>query len=176
MKKIIFSLIGVLVVALLFGCRNDKANAEPTPVEKYTVTSDLYTFHADSEKYQDVNVRRAQEDLCHFSWEILNVSREDNILVVEISRPKDCDVRYEIIWDGAIMESYPMMANIFLKAVSDNCIDQDDTITDELVIDLEDSFKDIPKSTLDNTDFMIRDVCSLTDVQCVDDCNVAVPN
>jgi hypothetical protein len=176
MKKIIFSLIGALLMTLLIGCRNDNVNADPNPAEKYTVTSDLYTFHSDSEKYQDVNVRRAQENLCPFSWEILNVSREGNILVVDISRPKDCDVTYEIIWDGAIMESYPMMANIFLNAVSESCSDQDDTVTDELVIDLEDSFKDIPKSTLDNTSFTIRDVCSLTDVQCVDDCNVAVSN
>jgi len=163
-------------MTLLIGCRNENMRADPNPDEKYTVTSDLYTFHADSEKYQEVNVRRAQENLCNFSWEILNVSREGNILIVDISRPKDCDVTYEIIWDGAIMESYPMMANIFLNAVSESCSDQHETITDELVIDLEGSFKDIPKSTLDNTSFTIRDVCSLTGVQCVDDCNVAVSN
>ncbi len=177
MKKNGLSLIASVLLIVLFSCNTENSDLAPlTSSEKYEVKSGDMTFFSDSEKYKETNARRGQSDDCKFPVDILKVNRNENELTISISRPKSCKVKYEFIWDGIILESYPMMANIFIKAVSDNCTGQRDMLTEDIIIDLEKAFKNTPKSTLKDINFFIKDACSLKDVQCLEDCNVAVSN
>lgn len=170
-----FFLAGLLL--LMTSCDKDNAG---TPTESYQIVTESYVFYANQEKYQEVNIKRTNEGYCQVPSEILKVKRDESKLSITIARPKNCSVSYEIIWDGAVMESFPMMANIFLKAVSENCattlLEQGNIATDMLVIDLEKTFKDIPSSSLKDTNFMVKEACSLNDFQCMENCNLSVSN
>lgn len=146
------------------------------PVETYKVETENYTFLSDPEKYKETNTSRMDSESCSFTWSIEKVTRSENILTLDVSRPLSCEVSYELIWDGAIMESYPMMANIYLHALSEGCEDEDELTADVLVINLEETFKNLSGSSLAEINFNIREVCTLKDIQCMDDCDVTVSN
>ena len=164
--------VGVLLSAL-FSCDTNTPGAQEN---KYSVAAERYTFYADADKYKEATTGRADKDQCKFTWKVLKVNRNGNVLTIDISRPSGCDVKYEIIWDGIILESYPGVANVFLKAQSENCTNQADTTTDKLVVDLEAAFKDIKPSTLKDTNFNIREFCATKDIQCEKNCDVTITN
>ncbi|AUP80958.1 hypothetical protein C1H87_20485 [Flavivirga eckloniae] len=142
----------------------------------YKITENIYTLYADNEKFIEANDKRGQADFCQVKTEIHKVKRVNNILTIEIYRPKNCNVKYEIIWDGAIMESHPSQAYLYVHAIAENCNDLKEKELDILIIDLEKTIKDIDKNTLKEIYFTIKDSCSLTDVYCTEDCNVTVTN
>jgi len=174
MKNQILNFVVLVIVSIVFfSCNSESPEAAS---EGYKVQTEAYTFYSDQKKYQDANARRGESDECQFSWSIRNVKRNGNVLTLDISRPAGCEVEYELIWNGMILESFPMMANVFIKAISDGCTDQDEDTTDILEIDLEKALKDTSLSTLSNTNFNIREFCAFKDVQCMEGCDVAVSN
>jgi len=177
-KQIIAPAAALLLIMVVISCRQDLP-VVPSPVGpalKYTVPGDQYTFYADSEKYTMTSLDRTKDYLCNFPWNVVSVVRTDNMVSVHISRPIECQVEYELIWDGTLMHSYPMMANVFINAISQNCTNKGQVGVDTLNIDLKKTFKDLSEATLENTNFLIREVCALKDIQCMDDCNVSVSN
>lgn len=172
--KIITCSTAVIALMMWSGCVADQDADTLMPVEQYQVTAEDYTFFSDPEKYQDTRARRLESAHCTYSWSIQNVSRNANVLTVDIARPQGCEVLYELIWDGAVMESYPMMANVFVHPRSAGCTDQAEEETDRLVIDLKEAFKNVSETTLRDINFNIREVCTIKDVKCMEDCDLSV--
>lgn len=172
-----FILMASLMLFVLFGCES----SEMAPLDKlalketYKVATESYTFHANPEKYGDMESKRAKDELCAIETEISKVQRTDNILTITVARPMDCDIDYEIIWNGEILESYPMQSNLYIHAIGNNCSGTHST-DDVLSIDLEQVLKDIDASIIADIDFTIKDACRLLDVTCNDNCNVTIRN
>ncbi|WP_308992461.1 hypothetical protein QLS71_000290 [Mariniflexile litorale] len=161
---------------ILFNCDSSKDSGEDKLQLKdnYEVTEGPYTFFANAEKYKDTDLKRGQDNFCQVETKISKVKREGNILTIEILKPKNCEIKYEIIWDGVVFFSNPMQSTIYVKALADNCNEDSDMEIDALVIKLEEAFKTLKKDMIDRTNFTVRDACSLVNIDCVDDCNVVI--
>ena len=156
-------------------CTSESDFEQQQPSEKYTVVQEGYSFFADQKRYKEADVRRAQGGLCDVEWKILQVQRTGNELTLQLSKPKDCKVRYEFIWDGTLMESFPMMAHVFVKAVGENCV-ADEYEEEVIKVELNEVFKNLSVDEIANTNFTVRDACSLEDFRCTDDCNTYLSN
>lgn len=175
-KVVVF--IPLLILSVIFlSCDNTEEPEKLKLQDGYEVTEGDYTFFANSEKYKEADVKRGQENFCQVQTLISKVKREGNILTIEILKPINCQVSYEIIWDGEIRVSHPMESNLYVHALAEDCNAMLFGVeTDALVVDLEDTFKDIDKDIMSNTSFTIKDACSFTDVQCIGDCGITVSN
>ncbi len=177
MKTQIFTCsTAIIALMLVASCTNDQEADPFFRVDQYLVTADDYTFYSDLEKYWDTHASRLEAGDCPYSWSIQQVTRNDNIFTVDIARPQACEVLYELIWDGAIMESYPMMANVFLRAHSAGCTDSAEKETDRLVIDLKEAFKNVSEAMLRDINFNLKEACSIRDYVCMEDCDLPVSN
>ena len=163
-------------MAVLVACDDsDNPDADPGPAAEFTVATDNYTFYASQARFEETDAKRTSEELCSIQSEIKNVQREDNLLSVTLDVPQGCEVSYEVIWNGIVMESFPGQITLFVKVIGD-CSNLDSFQEDELTIDLDEVFKEEP--SVDPTDmiFHIKDACSLVDVTCEGDCDIEVSN
>ena len=173
MQNYIISLTAIALIVLLQNCddaTNDDINVSP---EAYSVSADDYTFHFNDEMYAEANARRANSEECNFDWSIESVSRVGNVLTVQVDRPKDCGVTYEII-SGGVEFSYPPRAAIFVKAISQGCDSNGEYISENLTINMEEAYIHMSASDLKETLVNVRDFCSLNDISCDGECNVTV--
>ncbi|WP_157209228.1 hypothetical protein [Mariniflexile maritimum] len=173
-KWVVF--IPTLVVSIiLFNCDSskDEVTDKLQIKDNYEVNEGPYTFFANAEKYKDTDLKRGQDNFCQVETKISKVKREGNVLTIEILKPKDCDVKYEIIWDGVLFFSNPMLSTIYVKALANDCDENSGTEIDALVIKLEEAFKTLKKDMIDKTNFTVRDACSLVNIDCTGDCNVS---
>lgn len=168
--------ISILIICLLlYNCDSTNVDDKLQVNENYVVIEDDYTFIVDAEKYKDTELKRAKDDFCQVKTNISKVAREDNILIIEILKPKNCELKYEVIWDGLLLESYPMQGAIFVHSITDtNCNEGAEKETDTLVINLEEALKTLKKDIIENTNFTVRDACSLVDVNCSGNCNEVI--
>jgi hypothetical protein len=156
-------------------CTQESDFEQQQPSEQYTVIQEDYSFFADHQKYKEADTKRAQGDLCNVEWKIIQVQRTGNELALQLSKPKDCKVRYEFIWNGILMESFPMMAHILVKAVGENCV-AEEYEEEVITVELDTVFKNLTTDDIANTNFTVRDACSLEDFNCTDDCNTSISN
>jgi|GEM_PF-2085177 len=169
----LFLLLLMLGINLL-SCDNSKDDDRDAIAEDYEVVDEAYTFYANADKYDEARVKRGEDTYCLIETKIAKVTREGNILTIGVLGPKDCDVDYEVIWSGEVMLTSPPMGAIFLRAVADGCSDESEKEMDILTIDLEKTFKNLSSETLAEINFLIKDACSLVDIDCGDNCNVTV--
>ena len=175
MKKVSYIFI-VILFTVNMGCDNDenpKATPDGGPSIEFTFKSDNYIFFADHEKFQEASARRANDTYCSVKSDIKKVQREGNLLGVSLMKPKGCEVSYEVIWNGLILESFPVQITLFLKTIG-SCGDTEEKEADEVVLDLEEIFKDVEMVNPDEAVFMVKDACSLLDIQCDGDCDITV--
>jgi len=142
----------------------------------YKVSKGDYTFYANKEKYTDLETLRGDESLCQIEIKIVKVKREGNILTIDVSKPKSCDVEFEVVWNGTILESFPMQAHLYIHPTSNNCTDQDEKEVEVLTLDLEEVLKDLDASFIEDTNFTIKESCRLVDIVCAENCDVTITN
>lgn len=168
-------ILSIIVPFLILAC-SDEENQDPDPAAEYTVQTDAFTFYADVEKFGEAEARRATDDYCSVPFGIKKVQREGDRLTVTLSRPVDCEITYDIFWDGLVLESFPVQISLFVKGNADTCEDSGEYRNDELDIDLKAVFEEAPQVDIDGAVFTVKDACSLVDVQCENDCDVSVSN
>ena len=166
-----------LALLLYVACDSDSGldagpDAEP---EKFTVKTDNYTFYADKERFTEADARRADKDYCDVPTKIKRVQRNDNLLAVTVSIPKNCEPSYEVIWNGLILESFPVQITLFLKVLGE-CTDNGEFEQHQVVLDLEEIFTDESSVNPAEANFTVKDACSLLDVACESDCDITVSN
>jgi hypothetical protein len=70
-------------------------------------------------------------------FEIVGVTRSGNTMDITVSFQTGCETnKFDIIWDGTIMESYPPRTRIFVKRNASGCDDSDEIETTVLTVDL----------------------------------------
>ncbi len=163
----------------LTSCDNDSSdNDSDLKGANYKFSTGDFTFYANKEKYIDLEVLRGDKTLCQIEIEVVKVKREGNILTIDITKPKNCDVLFEVVWDGAIMESFPMQCHLYIHPTSNNCTDQDQDEKEikVLTLDLEKILKDLDVSYIEDTNFTIKESCRLVDIVCTENCNITITN
>ena len=147
MKKIIsFSLIWV--VLLTIACNQDDTADVKTPTPKQ---GENFKFFASDEMYNDALGKRSGDYSAPF--EILDVAAvKDSLptghdfLLVTVEYDESCEGEFEVIWDGRIMESYPVQTHLIMKynaacsntnqkTIETIAIDLDEFIGDALLVD-----------------------------------------
>ena len=180
--KLTFRVMLVLVSVSFFtlaSCDSDSSdNNSDLKGTNYEVSTGDFTFYANKEKYTDIEEIRGDNSLCQIEIEVVKVKREGNILTVDISKPKNCDVDFEVVWNGAVMESFPMKCYFYIHPTSKNCTDQnqDEKEIKVLTLDLEKILKGFDASYIEGTHFTIKESCRLVDIECSGNCNVTVTN
>lgn len=105
MKKLIPFLMLSLVA---FACKDEAANE----VDRRPVNGVLLTNS--DEAYDEAAKRRSQSEYSA-RFEIEEVSRNGTSLNIKVSHAHACQGDFEVIWDGSVMESYPMQIRLFVK-------------------------------------------------------------
>ena len=77
-----------------------------------------YTFLKNTQASNEANLLRSTSYSAPF--EITKVERNKEQLNITVSYPDDCgDSRFEVIWNGMTLESYPEIVFFYLRRVSD---------------------------------------------------------
>ncbi len=161
----------------LASCDNDSSDGDSDlKGTNYKVSTGDFTFYANKEKYTDLETLRGDDTLCQIETKVVKVKREGNNLTIDISKPKNCDVEFEVVWNGTILESFPMQAHLYIHPTSNNCTDQDEKEIKVLILDLEEVLKDLDASYIENTNFTIKESCRLVDIVCAENCDVTITN
>ncbi len=176
-RTIMLALVSILLIALTSCESSDSSNGDPDlKGSNYKVSKGDYTFYADKEKYTNLEDLRGDSTLCQIEIEIVKVKRQGNSMVIDIAKPKNCDVEFEIVWNGTIMESFPMQGHFYIHPISKNCTDQEEKEVIELTLDLEGILKGFDASYIADTNFTIMDSCKFVDIVCVKNCDVTTTN
>lgn len=114
-------------------CSKDETNRPDTlPV---TIEKENYTFMKNANLYEAAEKNRSEEYSSPF--EIVHVNRSGNTMDITVSFQAGCETnKFEVIWDGLIMESYPVQTRIFVKRNASGCSDSDETETTALSVNL----------------------------------------
>ena len=130
----IFNLILLAGTIIFASCNkeddtnNDKEYPVPTIHENFNFykSSQLYSKAQElrSESYSD-------------AFDIEKAERVDNHLNVTVSYKGNCEInKFDVIWDGIIMESWPVQTRIMIKRSTSNCNSDGETKREILSIDL----------------------------------------
>ena len=142
MKKIgSFSLIWV--VFLITACNQDDALDVKYPTPKQ---GENFKFFTSDEMYNDALGKRSGDYSAPF--EILDVAAvKDNLpsghdfLLVTVEYDESCEGEFEVIWDGRIMESYPVQTHLIMKYNAE-CSGTDQKTTEIIALDLDEFIGD----------------------------------
>src|SRR5688572_8573070 len=104
------NLLHTLVLILLFigsACQDDPNSTDPPVDEKGPVN-----LYKDKTKFDEAARLRSSTYSAPFT--IDRIQRNADILEVEVSFAQGCEGTFDVIWNGELMYSYPMQANLFL--------------------------------------------------------------
>jgi len=77
-----------------------------------------YSFLKNTQASNEANLMRS--DTYSDPFEITKVERKNNILNITVTYPDDCsDTRFDVIWNGLALESYPEIIFFYIKRTSD---------------------------------------------------------
>ncbi|MCG6191188.1 hypothetical protein [Maribellus maritimus] len=134
MKRI--CLFAVVAGIMLTGASCSKDETNGPDESKLTIEKENYTFLKSGSLYNEAEKDRSENYSSPF--EIENVERTGDIMNITVSFPAGCEInKFEVIWDGMIMESYPVQTRIFIKRNASGCPGSDEMETEVLSVDLE---------------------------------------
>ena len=134
MKKMYLIIMATGMLLTAISCSKDENDEkDPTPV---TIEKGNYTFLKNTGLYREAQRDRSESYSAPF--EIEEVKRTGDIMEITVSFPAGCETnKFEVIWDGTIMESYPPQTRIFVKRTASGCAGTDEITTEVLSVDLE---------------------------------------
>jgi len=163
-----------LLLLAFFTCKSKESelNVMPQSVGNYVVLGEGWTFSLDFATYQRLNFTRKNVTSCQAPFRIKRINRSGEELKIEVSRPASCELSYELVWDGVIMERNPSRIQIYLTAQSDFCKDSDRLESDFIVLDLFKVIKGVSQDNLQQ--IYLREYCSFRDFNCIGDCDMEI--
>ncbi len=127
--KILKVLLPILLIVLI-SCSKDDIQNDVGYQEAN------YTFYKSANLFSEAENNRSAE--YSKAFKIVSVNRTDNKLEIKLSYEGSCDNnKFEVIWSGAIMESWPMQTTLFVKRSAENCKNDGKTFEETLIIDLK---------------------------------------
>lgn len=133
MKRIYLLVVAASLLMITGSCSKDDTNgANETPLK---IDQGNYTFLKSGSLYDEAKRDRSENYSSPF--EIDSVIRTGDIMDITVSFPAGCETnKFEVIWDGVILESYPVQTRIFVKRTASGCPESDETKSEVLSVDL----------------------------------------
>lgn len=134
MKTIIYSML-VLLIPLL-GCNKSNQNGvKPNNIKLDPKAGNGFTFYTDNAIYAQIKSNAGSDAVRPFN--IDTVTQTGNILNVTVSFSSSCpSPTFSVVWNGAILQSYPYMVDLVLSLNDTNCSDHPVQVTKTLAIDI----------------------------------------
>ncbi len=99
-----------------------------------------YNFYKSARMYNEAQELRSEN--YSDAFEIEKVERTGNLLNVTLSYLGNCETnKFDVIWDGILLESWPMQTRLIIKRSASNC-DDEELKKEILSIDLEELIGD----------------------------------
>ncbi|NLZ95952.1 MAG: hypothetical protein GX921_09040 [Bacteroidales bacterium] len=153
-------LIGIIFFS--FSCSKDSSDKnKDSSVPK---VMENYNFYQNAEMYNNAQKLRSKDYSSAFDIE--KVERNGKLLNVTLTYLGKCEVnKFDVIWDGILLESWPMQTRLIIKRSASNC---DDTLleTETLSIDLMELIGD--KVLVEGTVFYVSDGSKTSDEENAD--------
>lgn len=169
MKKNLICYLLLILIGFTTSCQDELEASDPI------LSKGPVNYYKDKARFDEADRLRSEAYSSPFS--IDHVQRMGDTLNVEISYAKGCEGTFDVIWDGAIMESYPMQANLFLKFNATGCPTDfilGETVRKMITIDLVGFIGD--EKLVKETIFHVSNASSLQDVTCEGNCDKTVSN
>jgi hypothetical protein len=133
MKRIYLLVVAASLLMITGSCSKDDTNgANETPLK---IDQGNYTFLKSGSLYDEAKRDRSENYSSPF--EIDSVIRTGDIMDITVSFPAGCETnKFEVIWDGVILESYPVQTRIFVRRTASGCPESDETKSEVLSVDL----------------------------------------
>ena len=126
-------LLVLIIMGTTVAC--DKSENELKDPAPFTIENAQYTLYKNSTLSHEAGEKRSESYSAPF--EIESVERVDGNLNINIAFQAGCEFnKFEIIWDGLIMESYPVQTRVFIKRIISDCIYIDAIDRATLTVDL----------------------------------------
>jgi hypothetical protein len=166
--NLIYPIFILIIVCITISC-HEKIESNELFVDKSPVN-----YYIDKNKFEEAANLRTTDFSNIFS--IDHVKRADNTLFVQLSHAKGCEGSFDIIWNGAVMESYPMQISLFIKFNATGCRTDEpgESISKIIAINLVQFIGD--ENLIKNTVFQISNASSIQDVKCEGNCDETVSN
>jgi len=139
MKKINFLLFLSMMIVFICGCQNSDTvgGDDLTPKEGTN-----FSFYTSQKLYQEAEAQRSLE--YSNSFEIVDVETIDNQMNITVSYVAGCETnKFDLIWDGVLMESYPYQTRIAVRRTATNCPAEGEIRNEVLSVDLVEFIGDI---------------------------------
>lgn len=126
-------LLVLIIMGTTVAC--DKSENELKDPASFTIENAQYTLYKNSTLSHEADEKRSESYSAPF--EIESVERVGGNLNINVAFQAGCEVnKFEILWDGLIMESYPIQTRLYIKRTISDCIYIDAIERATLTIDL----------------------------------------
>ena len=139
--KVSLVIISLTAIILLAGSCSKDPLVNDSQKGYLALDKGNYNFLKSEQLFNEVKLNRS--DGYSGSFEIVKVERIREILNITVSFIRGCEVnKFDVVWDGLIMESYPEMLRLLIKRSSACNITSGETISIVLSINLADCIGD----------------------------------
>ena len=129
-----FNFIVLVAVVVFTSCskNDDTFNEEDFPTPNI---QENFNFYKSLKLYTEAQEQRSET--YSGAFEIEKVERKGNNLDVTVSYPENCETnKFDVIWNGIVLESWPVQTQIIIKRSASNCNSNEKMKTETLSIDL----------------------------------------
>lgn len=113
----------ILLVGIIFyssSCNKDSLDKNKDSFEPKVMEN--YNFYENAEMYNNAQKLRSKDYSSAFDIE--KVERDGKMLNVTLAYLGKCEInKFDVIWDGILMESWPMQTLLIIKRSASNCDD-----------------------------------------------------
>ncbi len=170
------SFLKAFLFVFFLSCSFENEPDEVSALYSIQNSASNFTFIASLNRYQQVDFNRLDPANCKVEYQLEEINRRANILNLRVKRPENCQVHYELIWDGLVMESLPMRIQLYLVPVFQSCVPSSRSKVDDIEVDLEKVLKFVPKEDIEDLVIYLRAFCAYEDYLCEGDCQIRTDN
>lgn len=154
----------------LCSCTLDDGQSDSFVPFLYQVEGLGYKFTVDAGACREIDYNRGNAAYCGIDTEIKAISRHINLLTLEILKPKNCNGKYHLIWDGKWQESIQRSIRIYLISEFPTCEATGEMESDTITVDLAKALSPSGQYGQSPFSIYIREHYNAKDYHCVGDC------
>lgn len=133
-----FNLMVMMILILMTATCKKESSEAAEPLESFAAAN--FSFLKSIQASNEANQLRSPDYSAPF--EISKVDRNKELLTITVTYPDGCgDSKFNMIWNGLVLESYPEVIFIYLRRTS-NCVVAGNPTTRSLSINLSTSLGD----------------------------------
>mgnify|MGYP006892257836 FL=1 len=154
---------------LFMGCKQSVVNSDEADNPPAPMQGENFSFYSSSDMYEELREKgKKGKSGIGDAFEITDVWRteEDDkkYLHIEVTHNKACDERFQVVWNGAVAESYPLQTWLLVKLDAEDCPNLNSVTSDTLSLDLYKFLGDERYLADENMIFHVYNVSSDQDV------------